>query len=597
MSPMIRRSYQLELIFDGPLLTHAVGSMAFGVDAAMQTWRGCPVINGSLIKGNIRHALEYFSDLLEKSDAHTPITREDVKCWFGEAGIEDHEGEGKRSRVDFDFHWKARDPGAVGDHARYRIQIESDTGSVARGSLMAAQVPYTTGDQPAFIGAIQGLFDNEKDAEKFEDWLRKALDYISAIGAQKGVGLGRIARWELKPPSSGPRYGIRITLDRPFCIARPILPGGNRYVSEAFIPGNVLKGAIANSIPDWKDLLDLDEKGKDLIITHAQPASPLAPERKIPLPLSLAACNGEIFDLALFDQPGLIQQPKGTALAPVFQPDWKGCDWAEAERCFRPGGATPPRWLSVRTRIEAGSNVAQEGELFSFECIDPSDHVWCADLDLPSDPGPDPEALRQQLQGLFRQSVDGIGKTKARAKIEVLEHPFFEPPKADQLKPVHGEYYLVLLCSKARLLPPKLDLRPTNGEQELRKAYAQYWDDASDGALTLNHYFAQQELFGGYLYAKRFLSNAPESDKVEYRPEWLTLPGSVFVLTPQSGKAEQAQEELAKWLRRGLPPAADRKEWDWRCDPFRPDNGFGEILVNHPRQIELLLEKDRYETL
>lgn len=59
----IMRHYQLTLTFTGPLISQATGTIPLGLDAAMQMHNHHPVINGSLIRGNIRHALTEFAEL------------------------------------------------------------------------------------------------------------------------------------------------------------------------------------------------------------------------------------------------------------------------------------------------------------------------------------------------------------------------------------------------------------------------------------------------------------------------------------------------------------------------------------------------------
>ena len=72
-----------------------------------------------------------------------------------------------------------------------------------------------------------------------------------------------------------------------------------------------------------------------------------------------------------------------------------------------------------------------------------------------------------------------------------------------------------------------------------------------------------------------------------YEPEWLTEPGSVFVVSG-TNDAEAAAVVLGDWARFGLPPAPDRAGDDWSTDPYCRENGFGEITVNHPAQLRLI---------
>lgn len=594
------RRYRLDLTLEGPLLTRASGGLAFGVDQAMQLYQGRPAINGSLIRGHIRHLLAEFRQIMEEDDpAAARRLDERIQNWFGKNHMAAHETDSARSRLDFDFFWL---PAERGDHSpslHNRIRM-GPNGAVDPGALIISESPVPAGAAAVFSGEIRGRFHNDHEAEAFRHWICKALHHLPAIGAMKGAGFGRIKGFdfhEVQPPeTAGDLFGLLIQPDRPFCIAKPPLPPANFYVSEDHIPGNALKAVLADA---WRERRgDLPEGFDALRISHALPAARQRPERPLPLPLSLAVAGERVLDLALCEAPVLIPTDAADAAslqAPVFQPDWKAADWERAAGAFGPRPVFPRRWLGVRTSIEDADealNQAKDNGLFSLECVDPADYVWCADLDLSRVP----EEARRHLLEQLPATVENLGKTKARAKLEKRPQAF---APTTEIPPVEQDQdlFIVLLRTPARLFAATQDLPPTNGAKALHQAYASYWSSASGGALELSHYFAQQQLFGGDLYWNYYRKQAP--DPGDYRPEWLTQAGSVFVLRAAAHRRDQAREQLQAWQAHGLPPAPDRltsggerRPDDWKTDPFIPENGFGECVVNARQQLDLLADPE-----
>jgi hypothetical protein len=228
------------------------------------------------------------------------------------------------------------------------------------------------------------------------------------------------------------------------------------------------------------------------------------------------------------------------------------------------------RQLVVHTKIANGTVQAEEGKLFSLECIDPKQDVWCADVDLSALQGDERKQAIKMLQCVIDKGLKGIGKTKACATIEI--HDFFT--KTDKIEALDGKY-VITLQTDARLFAPCNHIKATNGEPELHKHYAEYWTYISDGKLTLSHYYAQQQRVGGQFHWKYYQQH--QEDKT-YQPQWLTKAGSVFVLC-KKGDAD-VDELLKDWLLHGLPQAKDKKDSTWENNPLIRQNGFGEVLIN-----------------
>ena len=610
---MIQAQFQLTLTLQAPVLSHAAGTVSLGVDAAMQRYRGQPAFNGSQIRGNLRHQLEHFRD--ELTLAGCPITSTDeypdiltagqIRDLFGPPGHTDTEN--LKAALSFDFYWTPTavrpEPDSGADvPPRYRIEIDDD-GVVALGSLQVIESPYPTGTEIDFSGRIRlhlsdaqidYNFDGDDDEDVLahcEQWLSKAVDLLPAVGALKGAGFGRILGARLErigsirtalpssPPADGPdRIGILLHLDRPFSIGLDAThqPDDNRYLHGTQIPGSVIKAVIARAFDGAREVFRPDLWFDDLVVTTALPALREAPERRIPLPLSLVLARGSnqrylVRDLALQPEPCLFKLGNDL-VAPAFLPDWKDSDLDLLEQqAFGRKRLEVPALLSVRTSIRRGPNVADEGRLFVLECADHLEHVWCADIDLAQIREEYRAPARGHLLSLLDAGLDGIGKTHARARVEVRNEPFTPVPLSLAVSPVIP----VLLRTPARLLPDDLELPGTNGDGDLRKRYRDYWREVSGGRLRLSHYFAQQEPVGGGYYQARYRPTKP------YRPAWLTVSGSLFALEPVPGKdPDEIVADLTDWARFGLPPTGGVTAGDWERTPFLRENGFGEVLID-----------------
>ncbi len=583
-------SYRLDLRFDGPVLSHAAGSLAFGLDAAMLRHRGKPVLNGSLVRGNLRHILCYFADDILSGNQAAKLT--DHRCrWFGgesERGVDPN-----RAAVSFDFFWES----ASGEQPRnrrerYRITLENN-GKTKEGQLMVAEDCFGVGSSSEFTGRIHALFQDSDEQQEFERWMGKALEYLPALGALKGVGYGRLQRAKLtrisssaptsaetEVPEAPQRLGLILILDRPFCIARPRTPDGNLLVSDDSIPGSVLKAVIARKLGNDPKLLEQRLQFDKLVFTHALPAPATRPGRAAPLPLSLACFGDTVRDLFRHKDPTLLDDGKRLS-APAFAPDWKETHTTAAERAWGEPPVRPRRLLSVRTAIAKEGGIAAQSQLFSLECVDP-EHLWCADVDFT---GIKDMAERRrvyaELRRLLSDGLDTIGKTRARADVGFRPRGF---SPSERPEPLAGGLFLVTLVTPARLLPDAIQVSGINGDEALGRYYKKYWKRASGKTLRLSHYFAAEKRVGGVFHQGYYRKR-----QKGYHPEWLTQAGSVFVLkTDENDNENAAAQWLEERLRLGLPPAQDRSENDtWRTDPFIPQNGYGEIRVNLSRQIAL----------
>ena len=641
--------YHLKLTFAGPLITQASGVKALGLDATMlKNTENIPVIPGSLIRGNIRHALQYFQKLFDVGDANSinnnsdknhdnkvyKTLKQSIPLWFGEQSSENNSENNVdesytpiRAQVDFSFHWQLQNPKDFEKHQgqRTRIAIEKDEtksnqGTVKEGALQVIEDCFPLGCQkPVFSGEITHRYKTKNDKKLFKQWLNKALAYVPAMGSFKGIGFGRLVKAELTEiapcktsesktsanqfdiPDTAEKIGLRLTLNDPFCLGKPVTPDSNFIVSKDYIAGSVIKGLIARLYQNdfqhykqhqqqqqqqqWQQKLCFD----DLIISHALPVpisntdtSQALPSRPAPAALSLVFEKGEdgnkLIDLAndLSLEALANYQPDQ---APVFQIDWKQSDWDNYEK--EKSGTNhkkPKRLLALRTEINQQHNTSEEGKLFSLECIDPTGFHWCANINLSQIDIKQRKNVINHLKQILKNGLYGIGKTKASASVELLADAF----DLNNLNTLNNNatqldetdcFYCITLISEARLLPPDLQIAGTNSDADLYQAYQNYFSDLHPDIHLQPHFFARQTLSSGYYHLKM------NQQKISnYYPEWLTDAGSVFIVKANS---EAALQQLNQFAKTGLPAhrEVDKQQANWQTSPYIHQNGYGECRI------------------
>lgn len=580
--------FTINLTLAAPFLSHKAGAQRFGYDMSMlRDAEGAPVFLGSQIRGNLLHTLNFFQRQIQGADQ--PMAELDrVISYFGKPSDKESEASNapQRAKFNFSYYWTLEPDQYAKIDAntppRFRIGIDATTGTTVKGNVQVIETLFASGtDNLKFCGSVTAQL-NEKEAENCHVWLSKALNYLPAIGALKGTGFGRIKAAECSydpVPTNSPsiawdkidRLGIYLKIDRPFCIAKAHLPNSNRFVSEDFIPGNAIIGAMAQQYPD---LIQGQDWFNKIHIRHAFATPVTSIQRAAALPLSLAFYDGQLVDLANTPEPEKIFliEKDGKYYAPAFQPDWKGQDFDSANsRCHLPE-KTHQRHLVVRTAINEKTNQAKDEALFSLECIEPKDDVWYSEIDLSRLEKTEKIHAIDALKQILAYPLCGIGKTKAVAELTLLPEPIINCP---EIKPLENNRYIITLQTQARLFAEPEKLKATGDKCALKKLYADYWHEKSDGQLSLSHYFAQQTRVGGEFYWRHYRKNTT------YQPEWLTQPGSVFVLqATENSNATTIHKLLKDWQQLGLPPASDRSGDTWQTDPFIRENGFGEIRVN-----------------
>jgi len=614
---------EIKITIRAPFLTKSSAPMAYGLDAVLARDNNQRFyIPGTLIIGNLREAWQELGSL--QAENFQP----EICDWLGEKSDPKQADDAPEETVlpqrkrlyieDLVLAETLNEQEECNNSPNFRIRMDAELGVVEHGAYIATERPFIAGKEVTFQGTARFLAKNENDSNTLITHLKAGLQWLTQLGANRTIGFGEVIniavkkveleKAQLEPITTNhAQYDLCIIPQTPFCVAERRI-AGNLFQSSEIIPGNVLKGTIANMwitlMGDKEDRVteSLDPSRSQLCqhfdklrFTHAFPGK--QEKRPVKTPLSLVKVAKQIYDVALCEGPVLIKD-----MAPEFAIDWK--DSSDVQKMF--GWPDVKQELRVRTAIEAEKRRALENQLFAYEMIIPENDVaWYASLDLADVPATERPKVVEDLQSLLAQGVTGLGKTKAYTCIELAEPTI---PKAHQssLEPKDDVWILTLqtpalLCDPNELttqqsqnqqkaksslwsLFSKKTPPPENEAAKLNRAYAKVWQQLSDGKLQLERFFATQSLAGGYYLWKRFQKTMP------YQPYLLTDAGSVFVLKP-IGNVADAQEIIKKWLECGLPLPSwaieryqlgeEKPEYKyWSLCPYIRHNGYGEIAVN-----------------
>ena len=598
---MIRVDLNMELEISGPFLTQSSAPGVWGLDACLaRDAGGVPYLPGTLVAGKLRQAWEELNSMLEEEGSRADCVPD--RAAIGDLLGDSAGGKGLEPAVkqlligDFPMISK----GGEGSEARYRVRMDEARGAVQEQALMMLESPFAPGEMVRFAGTITFLACDEAQARHISAQIEAGMQWTDQLGAYRTLGFGRlrgITLCELRLRGTQRDDSIRadildlvIAPDSPFCVDADT-PSSNLFYSSEIIPGNVILGTLFNMLErQQRDLLEDRERGngdasdpfgklrehfRHLRVRHAFP-SDKCQVRPVTMPLSLVTAAGDTWDVALEEKARLIR-----GQAPAFAPDWKDT----GPRSYF-GWPELGRELRVRTAIDRKKLRARDEQLFSYDMVRPGTACWHSRISLAGVPGPDRQAVGEQLQSLLSLGLLGFGKSKSTARVTVVPGGAIRPALdtgrvADRM----GEDGLVCITlqTPALLLDPD-DLDETSGQCTLRKAYRTTWQKISP-SLVLCHFYARQTLAGGRYLARRRQGRG--EGEAGYYPWVLTDAGSVFVFRVIDN--DPAQAALEEWLRDGLPLAdnvltAYGMEGDaaghWRNCPYVPHNGYGEIAIN-----------------
>jgi CRISPR/Cas system CMR subunit Cmr4 (Cas7 group RAMP superfamily) len=204
--------YRLTFRIKTPFLSKKVGAQHFGYDMSMlKDANGFPIFLGSQIRGNLRHALQHFHTMLKNHPQHAEFAN--VLSWFGESSDKNtpenpQKFDPIRAQLNFAYFWQLSETDkdkTANNEPRYRIGIDKQTGTVKKGNLQVIESVFKTGLSVDFSGVITAQL-TEQETEIAERWLRKAAQFVPAIGALKGTGFGKVETATLtrQPPPPKP---------------------------------------------------------------------------------------------------------------------------------------------------------------------------------------------------------------------------------------------------------------------------------------------------------------------------------------------------------------------------------------------------------
>lgn len=573
--------FDLRLTLQGPILAKSSTPASFGLDAAVardfQTGR--PMIPGTLLEGRVRESLSQ----LGEGEPDSLFGRETG------ANTDNMPDRGKLLIGDI----LAESKGADSAFAS-RVALDGTLGSAKGEMLRVIETPFLAGEEVVFAGVAEMFCrddQDDKDADGTARLLRVGLLWQTQFGALRTTGFGKVLGAEVTPRRAKVKLteiaGAPLALELairplgPLCVARHKI-GDNLFESEITIPGNMLAGAVMETARALEIESGFNGEFDKIRFRHAFPT--VSERRPRALPLSTVKAGKILYDVAACREPVLLHNGE-RFVAPEFPVDWKdpgdalgALDWAR-----------PARELRVRTAIDIRRRKGDDGKLFAWEMVHPflddagkTTVVWRSRIDLSKVEDESKRAAVAKTLGQALAHLSFVSKTKTRC--EVVATLVSEAPTAPELE--NGDTLALVLQTPALLADPRfqgVDGLPKSGAipaADMLALYRATFAEISENSLTLGHHFAQQHLEGGNYLGIRF----QKKHQRPYNPWLLTDAGSVFVFAVKD--AEKAKKKIAAWLDTGLPVPAWAKAAfgkTWSENPYRPQNGFGEVAIHEPK--------------
>ncbi len=598
---MLECTLAVTLTVRGPFLCSAAGPGAWGLDAVFHKNENdgfC--IPKSHVKGKLREAWNLFQRMKALDPDIDGLLGKRTK---GKEGFLPHKGK----MVFSDFICMDMDAGAALSK-NHRIRMDRVTGTADQGALFTCETPFKSNGKTQWKGEISYPAADAAEAGRIREHVEAGLKWIFALGAEKGVGFGRLFKVSVAEASrivhdpqnireTGPvrEYKLSIIPMEPLTMGMKKIKD-NYMETGKILTGAVIKGSLAQCIRRRTGLAEnapiapgpeLEAAGLPLLagcfeqirFTHGFPST--TSRRPVMPPHSIAKDNMGRFDLALENGPEIRKGPDGKSMHPAFRTDWKDKDiW----KLFAGYGWAEPRVIAMtRTAIDPETQRARDDKLYTFEYLCPGDEsknpvAWLSRVVLPD--GLSQEEHKQlcgELEYVIENWFDRAGKRGGKIDRPVLEQGPWTPSMPSEAPLMDGTAVIALQTDALILDPGEIG---RGHETQLHGLYSEYWKSASAGAFEMTAHFAVHDLWGGYA-GRRFPTNG------QYRPFLPTSAGSVFVL--KAVLPDKAETVCNKWSARGLPPPAwslavygesGKGRLDWKNCPYTRENGFGEIAVN-----------------
>jgi len=590
------KSWTLSLSIEihAPFLFKSGASLPLGLDAAtLVAGDGAALIPGTHLRGHLAHAWEEFASL-------GTLNRSHKDNWLGSPSEGGKDDKPNRGCLQFDAYWRAEKDGKLralprgewvplpasqavltGDAPiRYRVRIDDKTGTADQGALQLIGQTHSAGQEVTFIGNIHISHMKDSEIKVLKNWLERALAWIPALGALKGIGFGRVQGFkvehspaviaDLAPLNDGhhARRSFSFQLDRPYCFgARPLEQ--NRFESTPFVPGGALRGALF----EWCEQVRHTSGEQASVATtilasadhiHLRHAWASKEDRRpAVVPQSALAAASKFLDATepKYSRPFLVKTAAGEPNEiPSFVIDWKSAQFSKFAELN--DWVNPDSWIEVRTAIDASTGSAADEKLFSLDCRMPRSAVhpyrFCTEIALEVDSNDARQTLWTALAQALPHALHHLGKTEARATAWD-----WKAANLGTTEFTENQRLTITLMSDALLC----QFAEADTTTDLLAAYRHHFDVLSCDTLQLETLFADQRLAGGKYFRNRFWKSDPV-----YHARTLTCAGSVFVF--RVADAAKAQTVLQRWLNFGLPSSGPE---DWSRNPFLPANGFGEV--------------------
>jgi hypothetical protein len=566
------------------------------------------VIPASHLKGKLRSSLEELDPFFDT------IERPNLKALFGTKSAE-----GSYEPLPAMVHFNDL-VGANSDtkRTRTRVTINRTSQTAKQNLLREVDDLFASGTEIIFNGEVTFCASDSADANRLASVLQLGLQWLATVGSEKGIGFGRVKSAKVSAPteisaSSIPTFaGKSDALHMRIKAHEPLLAGGiksrrtNYVVSRQELSGGLIKGALAAALNEVHnvnpatrplDAIYADEfpgfealvrHFSSICVTHARPTHVNGP-RPIRLPLSAV----EYEELQVGNMDDGKSRVGDVALSnertPIMHGRHSPAYYGDAKKLDRYVGLAEPAELFVtRSEINDVSQRTAEGQLFTYQFYAPCtkekkpiEWVCNVNFDTILEPAERKAAL-QQFATAVQQHLHRLGKLSRAVTVAVIDGP--ATPAVNNRALIEDGLVLVTLQSDAIMLAPEV-VRSLPLGQDLNEVYSAYWFELSDGALTLDDFFAHQGFEGGYRYHRYLGAAERKSRPHNYRPYYLTLAGSLFKLRVTN--EINASKLLTRWLSGGLPlPKWALNEYGrynrpiWETCPFVPENGYGEIAVN-----------------
>jgi len=557
----VKTTATITLGIKGPFICSATAPAGWGIDATFdRDYLGRPYIDRSHIKGKLREALTELG-----ADSST------IKKWLG--------GEGDRLSGNIflsDFRMVDNHTGfnEIAPDLIHRIRMDEERGVVADNALIMFEELVKVNTLSEWRGELVFHAVNKEEAEKIINEIATGLKWISAFGAEKGVGFGKlrkvkietqsISEARLRPEKAtiaipfGKSFSLVITTEEPLMLG-DVKIKDNFQESRAYIYGSAIKAALAQAMNtvcgvERPGAIAIDSTNSAVVaawpllskyfsqirFTHAFPS--LEQKRPCIIPFSVVKA-GKHYDVALNINPRTFG-----GIAPTFQTDWKENDYPSGF-----GWATPRKFAKTRTAIDSDTRQAKAGRMFTYQYVCPQTSdakpiQWVSDVSLEGVRLEGSETIEQLQTELVSAlgHLEFLGKRSSRVKVQIKDKL---PPYLKNGSPDSSQKTIITLQSDALMIDPQ-QFKEKQTAENLKNSYQAYFQQVFGSGCTLFNFFAMQKMLGGYLQRRR---NA----NAGYYPYFLTTAGSVFVL--DGADCEKLQKRWQQVCRCHPGPELDRR--------------------------------------